>query len=98
MCITLFYPMSRYTTLPEIMDLTTGKVLNGVLVQVKNLSLVFKYYNIYTFKLHKLKIAITTLHYKNHPLTVFMKILIMVESCSYVLILKKSTFSPGFNH
>jgi len=34
--------MPRYTTLPEIMDLTTGKVLSGVLVQVKNLSLVLK--------------------------------------------------------
>ena len=51
MCFTLFYPMPRYKSLQEIMDLTTGKVLSGVLVQVKNLSLVFKYYNIYTLKL-----------------------------------------------
>ena len=74
--------MPRYTTLPERMDLTKGKVLSGVLVQVKNLSLVLKSYNIYTLKLHKLKMATTTLHYKNHPLTLFRKVLIMVESCS----------------
>lgn len=52
MCITLFYPLPSYETLPEIMDLTSGKVLSGVLVQVKNPDHNF-------FKLHYLHFKVT---------------------------------------